>query len=522
MSRLRFTPPRTSALREHEPLLMVLGAALVVYVITLQNGHVWGDDFAQYIMHAKNLWRGAPYAETGYLQNPVDTEALLVGPKAYPPLAPALFAPIYAAFGLDYRLLKFVQALELCLALGAVWALLRQYAPAWITTTVVALVAFHPWTLSAKEMIGSDVLFFGLCFGTLALIEYVARARTHSIPLWLLVGAMTYLACATRTVGLALLPVPVVLTHLRTRRAVPASLLAVVVPAVLIAVQRAWLPTDQSYIRMLEVLSPAVIVGNVIAYAAEVSAIFANGLDRATALGVLLIALPFIVRGAWEGLRQWRALELFLVAYVGIVILWPATGGARFLLPLLPALLFYLLDGVRLLLPMEQRAWRYAIVGVIGASEVSHVVVEGTRRVPAEATRPDFLAFAAFAQRYTRPGDVFLFRKPRLFALLTGREATVFNHAGNDAQHWALIDSLGVRYVGIATLPHEDFNADTAVVRPFLQRHASSFDLVYRGGAFRLYRVNSPSPSRLQAPVDARQATVSGAGASMPMRFFTR
>ena len=44
----------------------------VFYLSTIREGHDWGDDFSQYIMHAENLATGARYAPTRYLFNPDD------------------------------------------------------------------------------------------------------------------------------------------------------------------------------------------------------------------------------------------------------------------------------------------------------------------------------------------------------------------------------------------------------------------------------------------------------------------
>ena len=54
----------------------------VFYLSTIREGHDWGDDFSQYILHAANLASGAPYAPTRYLYNPDNP---VTGPQQYPP-----------------------------------------------------------------------------------------------------------------------------------------------------------------------------------------------------------------------------------------------------------------------------------------------------------------------------------------------------------------------------------------------------------------------------------------------------
>ena len=68
-------------------------AALIglFYLATIRPGHAWGDDFAQYIHHARNLATGVPYAATGYIYNPYNPT---IGPRTYPPGFPLLLAPV--------------------------------------------------------------------------------------------------------------------------------------------------------------------------------------------------------------------------------------------------------------------------------------------------------------------------------------------------------------------------------------------------------------------------------------------
>ena len=43
----------------------------ISYFATERAGDYWGDDFALYVHHAKNIASGVPYAQTGYLFNPL-------------------------------------------------------------------------------------------------------------------------------------------------------------------------------------------------------------------------------------------------------------------------------------------------------------------------------------------------------------------------------------------------------------------------------------------------------------------
>ena len=77
----------------------------ICYLVSLNPGHVFvNDDFAAYIMHAKNLVEGHPYSDIRYIPNP---DAMWLSPATgYPPVYPAILAPVYRMFGLDLQVMK--------------------------------------------------------------------------------------------------------------------------------------------------------------------------------------------------------------------------------------------------------------------------------------------------------------------------------------------------------------------------------------------------------------------------------
>lgn len=69
---------------------------LAVNISTLKDGHNWGDDFAQYIINARNIAEHKPYNEGVMLDNPAIT----------PPGYPILLAPLIKFFGVNFKILK--------------------------------------------------------------------------------------------------------------------------------------------------------------------------------------------------------------------------------------------------------------------------------------------------------------------------------------------------------------------------------------------------------------------------------
>ena len=93
-----------------------LAGLLFFFAIELTPGiHSDGTDWAMYVMHARNIVTGHPYAETGYVfQRESTTEE---GANAYPSGVPLLLVPLYALKGFDLKLFKILNAAFLALSL---------------------------------------------------------------------------------------------------------------------------------------------------------------------------------------------------------------------------------------------------------------------------------------------------------------------------------------------------------------------------------------------------------------------
>ena len=61
---------RSGTSRQFAIVLALILAVGAFYIATIREGHLWGDDFAMYIHHAKNLASGNAYGDTGYIYNP--------------------------------------------------------------------------------------------------------------------------------------------------------------------------------------------------------------------------------------------------------------------------------------------------------------------------------------------------------------------------------------------------------------------------------------------------------------------
>jgi hypothetical protein len=134
-------------------LILATGA---FYIATIREGHSWGDDFAMYIHHAKNLAYGNAYADTGYIYNPNYPD---IGPRAFPPLFPLLLAPVYRIMGLDLGAMKALNIVLFLVFLFVLYLLFRPELPFSYVLAILSALALNPYIWALKDQVISEFLF---------------------------------------------------------------------------------------------------------------------------------------------------------------------------------------------------------------------------------------------------------------------------------------------------------------------------------------------------------------------------
>ena len=77
-------------------LILLVSGSLLIGTIT--QGHIWGGDFAAYIMQANSIVEGNMQAYIDLNRFTIEQSSWPMGPIAYPWGFPLLLTPIYALF----------------------------------------------------------------------------------------------------------------------------------------------------------------------------------------------------------------------------------------------------------------------------------------------------------------------------------------------------------------------------------------------------------------------------------------
>ncbi len=362
-------------------LMVLVGIGVTGAAIAWPDPIGWWEDDGVYLVTAKAMAEGRGYRHLHLPGEPWQTK--------YPPLYPSVLALIWRAWPQFPENLLLVRALNGAMAVGAAWLayLLARRAfdvARWVAAlaAILALVNFYWQALIGSAM--SEHLYALLCFAALyagSRFEFdtaevvPARSSARSLLRAVLLGLLVSAAALTRTVGVALVAA-VMLSLVRSKRWTPLAVSASIV-ALVASAQGTWLATARQS-------NASIAESSALAYDLEYSAwqprdtgslawvawhnageipftLFkmiaspppalatwatSGGRLHAAPLLAVLAAIVFLIATGmavtWRRGRE--AAHLLVLFSIALMLTWPFPPS-RFLAPLLPLLLLWLLAG---------------------------------------------------------------------------------------------------------------------------------------------------------------------------------
>ena len=381
----------------HGPLLLILLVA-AAYLAQLASPLRLNNDAEAYLFLAHSVCQGQGFT--------IDGE-----PTHFPPGYPATVA-LLDRIGLAHAPgLIALNLLALALGLHA-WARLHRRAfDATPTTTAITLAAtLLSWPMIKHATLPvSESLYTGLSLFTLALLHDV-QSRTGRSR-WLLLGVglvLSVLAISVRTIGITLLPAllvaacpPDAWTNFRRR----AGLALPVAGALLLIGAAVFAARTQYAAEMLEQFRVTAVAAHLHDKLLDFGELFFNlpSAKLPRILWPLVIAagalVPIVVTIGFFRRRRFTPVDAYLLAYVGILLIWPY-HDARFWVPILPLLAAYSLAALRPATMRPAPRWLAAAYAswflALGAVALAH----STRISYAGPTFPDRYAGGALRSTY--------------------------------------------------------------------------------------------------------------------------
>lgn len=468
--------------------LIVLNGAF--YLATLRSGQRWGDDFAQYIQEAKDIVNRTNYAKSYYIFDPLNPS---VGPKVFPPGYPVLLSPVYAAFGLNLRAMK-IENIAFFLGFMLVFYLFGRDGVTFpYVIAAVALVGFNPNIWDMKEEVISEFSYLFLLYLVLYIVHRASRIgnEEHSFAKFVLIAGLMFICYSIRSTGLFLVPALLFADLARHRRL---TRLGLIVTGIFISL---WVGfhffsrADGGYLKMIQLaqIHQQGLWQNLKDYSWSLSVFWGQGISKPVRHVAFTIFTSLSAFGYLLRLKRERGVaEFYVPMHFIITVVWPYTGGFRYLVPIIPLYVLYACVGTSELtqrIPWKSRqiAITAAAILLIGiyADAYSKLnfgpITEGVGNVK---TKELF----QYVSNKTEPQSVLIFRKPKAMGLYTQRFTSAYPDDGDDDDIWRYIGAIQASYV--ITSPIDDPNWSE-----FIRRNQSKLNKVFVNPDFTVYALRT-------------------------------
>ena len=337
--------------------LAIFGLFFFINIFTLNDGHNWGDDFAQYIQHAKNLVEHKPYTAG------ISRDLWVV----YPPGFPLLLSSVIYWFGINFKVLKSLNVLLWALSALAAYGLALMWLDLFWAGMITVWFLTSPFFFFFKQNVLSDIPF--MCFVLLSIWTFMKfeeyqqkglKDQSRSF-LFLSILCMSY-SLLIRWAGISLF-LAVILFFFVVKRDWK-RILGFILGAVVswfIAFQCGSLVTgyfDKTTVSLLQEW-PLEIWGNftyalwtILSFFISDEKFFPKMITPSTfALINNLVGLVFLgIIGAFFyrlNIRKISFMGCFTFVYLMGIILWPVHAGLRFLLPTMVPVTIYLIKCIK-------------------------------------------------------------------------------------------------------------------------------------------------------------------------------
>jgi 4-amino-4-deoxy-L-arabinose transferase-like glycosyltransferase len=420
------------------PLIIVL--SLLLGAASLTRGHIWGDDFASYVMQAASIVDGTMGEFIEHNAFTIFQSSSQIGPVAYPWGYPLILTPVYAVKGIHPLWLKLPGLLFFAGFLVCLYLLMKTRLGQMESLLLVSLFAFCPLLIGFLDNIISDIPF--LFFSTLALLLMIKEDSLQAGSAALL-GFSIAAAFFIRTTGVLLLASFLLLEtwlvwrHREDREAaqkrVRKMLLAAGVFALLWILYALFFPGGgESYFVQYQGFT----VGKALENASQYFYVFSQFFGDNTFWRIVYYFLfVFFLLGAWQRRKQDLVFILYFVIWLLLMITWPSWQGPRFIFPLLPIFVYFTFQGMKTgagkLPPQFVRYGQWAVYGfwilvaaffLFQSTAAAYTNLQNGRTIngPFDSYSREVYDYI---QEKTPANSVIVFFKPRAMRLLTGHDS---------------------------------------------------------------------------------------------------
>lgn len=493
--------------RSHYLLALFITLSAILGLLrfnSLQLGTSYDD--AHYIILAESLSSGQGYQLINFPRPQIE--------RAFPPGWPLLLTPLTFVFPGNYAILKFLSLLLSLASIVLTYNLFAKRLSPPYPEILTGLVALNPLLVGTSVTVMSESAYLFFSFLALYLFDKW-RDATDSRRNWLIlfVCMLAFYTQLIRTIGIALF-IALVLYLLFTRRFRE----TVIATAVLVAgtLLQGWLSgslissgyqtqvfngavvekTSQMLTNALGYFNETAAGSLLPVFGARLTSMLGNyGLQWLPFILNLVILLPVIL-GMFRRRNDIQLTDLYFIIYIiGMLAFWnPRVGSvkARFLIPILPFLYFYFLQGLSLLTKNNARI-ASAVSIVIACTLLARNLQDW--RSPFMKQMTDLSMGAAWVAENAPRDAIVMVNEPVPAYVHVRRKTINFPKQGQELNKY--LDNQGIDFIIIAPPLQSPRSTELepairSRILPILEADPDTFSIVYSNPEYNVmvYRYN--------------------------------
>jgi hypothetical protein len=202
--------------------------------------------------------------------------------------------------------------------------------------------------------------------------------------------------------------------------------------------------------------------------------------EATTGSWVLGIIISGLIIWALTRLKKYRALLFSLfVGTFGILLLWPEVWfGIRFIMPLIPFILFLTVYGIYELLnhyKLNSKLILITIALIVALNFNSYSDYNKKSKLGYPKAYTNYFNLASWAEKNSDPEDIFIARKPQFFYLYSNRQVIKYKYTSDDQELIKDLEKRNARYVVIEQL---GYGSTPRYLVPAVQKNRNRFQVV--------------------------------------------
>jgi hypothetical protein len=469
----------------------------IINIISLTNGHDWGDDFASFISEAKSIAEGNIDEFIAINEYRVKNSTLWIGPVADEWGMSLLLSPVYYVYGLDIRAMKIYLVFFFLLSLLPLFLLFRDKLSNLQSLLLVAVLGFNSWFFDFRDHISSDLPYLFFSSLTLLLIQrfiILNKIWINKSVSYFLIGFFIFFSYFIRPFGFLLLPTLLCAQYFYGGKRIKNFILfdklkfMPYIIFLILNVVSIWIFSFEglsggkyghlnklfSEIRLSSIIMNikyyTVLPARYFPYLFVQYSVFGLGYDKIHLI-LYLIMLFLVVLGMIRNSKDDFIYILYVLLNLTLVIIFPSRAS-WYIMPIFPFFIYFLfagLKGISLSLDLSNKvrftninAASFFCIGLILISLVymlhtahKSIIFNKSGQVLNGPYSPDSIELFNYIKKHTGKDDAIIFHKPRAMTLYTDRKSFALNHLGFRPE---IAYNSDAKYVAIAKEKYTDFD----------------------------------------------------------------